>query len=325
MIADIKKAFDLTDEGDVNAFLGVQIGHNKYGSITMSQPGLIEQVVEYVKLINTSKKHDTPALTKPLLKHEHDKPFNEDWSYRSLVGKLSYLAKNNRPDIEFVVHQCERHQINPRNTHANAIKRICRYLLITKDKEITFTSSDNLSDIKAYVDADFCGSYEGINSNDPNGCRSRTGYILFYAGCPVLWRSKLQTEIALSTTEVEYIDLSQSTRELLPLRELLIELSEALKLPATQLNAKCTVFEDNTGAEELARTAKYRPRTKHIALKYHHFRQFVRNGIITINCINTNDQLANTFTKTLPKAQLRSLGKASKGGQASFSTKNRFH
>ena len=205
MIADIKQDFDLTDEGDVNAFLGVQIGHNRDGSITMSQPGLIEQVIEDVNLINNSNKHDTPALNKPLLKHEHDKPYNEDWSYRSLVGKLSYLSKNTRPDIDFSVNQCARHQINPINTHANAIKRICRYLLRTKYKGITFTPYDNLTDITAYVDAYFCGGYEGINSNDPNGCRSRTGYILFYAVCPVLWSSKLQTEIALRTTEAEYI------------------------------------------------------------------------------------------------------------------------
>ena len=129
----------------------------------------------------------------------------------------------------------------------------------------------------------------------------------------MLWSSKLQTEIALSTTEAEYIALSQETRELLPLRELLIELSQALTLPATQLNVKCTVFEDNTGAEELARTSKYRPRTKHIAVKYHHFRQFVRNETIMIKRINTKDQLADTFTKALPKQQFEKLRNSIQG------------
>ena len=64
---------------------------------------------------------------------------------------------------------------------------------------------------------------ENSNSQDPNGCRSRSGYVIFYSGCPIIWKSKLQTEIALSTTESEYISLSQSIRDLIPLREMLIE------------------------------------------------------------------------------------------------------
>ena len=70
---------------------------------------------------------------------------------------------------------------------------------------------------------------------------------------------------------------------------------------------KFTVFEDNTGAEELARTAKYRPRTKHIAVKYHHFREHVRNGTLQIARIDTKNQLADIFTKGLPKPQFETL------------------
>ena len=55
---------------------------------------------------------------------------------------------------------------------------------------------------------------------------SRTGYTIYYANCPVIWSSKLQTEIALSTTEAEYIALSQSLRDVLPLISLLRELKQ---------------------------------------------------------------------------------------------------
>ena len=114
-------------------------------------------------------------------------------------------------------------------------------------------------------------------------------------------------EIFLSKTEAEYIALSQATRELLPMREMLRELSGYFKLPKTDIVTRCTVFEDNTGAEELAQTEKYRPRTKHIAVKYHHFRDKVRDGSITIERIDTKQQLADILTKGLAKPQFEKL------------------
>jgi len=220
---------------------------------------------------------------------------------------LPILVKNTRPDIEYAVHQCARYQNDPKKPHEYAVKRICRYLLNTKDKGISYTPNGNLTDIDAYVDADFCGTFNKNTPEDPNGCRSRTGYVIFFNGCPIIWKSKLQTEIALSTTEAEYIALSQSARDLIPFRELLIEMSKVFNLPGSKTTIKCTIFEDNEGAKELARTAKYRPRTKHIAVKYHHFRKHVSDGHFIINSIDTKDQKADTFTKPLPKVQFEAL------------------
>ena len=121
-----KKDFDLTDEGDVDAFLGVQFDNLPDGKIKMTQTGLIEQILKDVGIQNESKAHSTPTLSEPLLPNEVASPFESKWSYRSLVGKLSYLAKNTRPDIEYAVHQCARYQSKPNKTHENAIKRICR-------------------------------------------------------------------------------------------------------------------------------------------------------------------------------------------------------
>ena len=61
----------------------------------------------------------------------------------------------------------------------------------------------------------------------------------------------------------------------------------------------CKLFEDNNGALALAKEYKYRPRTKHIALKYHHFRSYVKEGKIDILPIDTKDQIADQFTKAL--------------------------
>ncbi len=164
-----------------------------------------------------------------------------------------------------------------------------------------------------YVDADFAGGYDKEHGEEPASVYSRTGFIIKYAGCPLMWQSKLQTEIALSTTEAEYIALSYAMRSLLPVQALFQEVQSHgfdLQLPASKVH--CTVFEDNAGCIELATAPKIRPRTKHIALKYHHFRSHVKttsnpDGTVTIAYIPTKDQQADIFTKDLPQALFEHL------------------
>ena len=165
---------------------------------------------------------------------------------------LTYLARHTRPDIEYAVHQCARFQNKPKKPHANAIKRICRYLLGTRDKGICFSPNGILTHLECYVDADFAGNYTSETCEDPNSVKSRTGCVIKYAGCPIIWFSRLQQEITLSTTEAEYVALSTAAREVLPLRELVLEIKDILNIPETELLIRCTLFEDNKGAEELA-------------------------------------------------------------------------
>jgi len=131
--------------------------------------------------------------------------------------------------------------------------------------------------------------------------------VILFANCPVLWVSKLQTEVALSTTEAEYIALSQAMRDIIPMRALLSELTTLTRLTLGSTTTYSTIFEDNKGCVELANTPKMRPRTKHIALKYHHFRSHVASGDIKVRWIDTKHQLADIFTKPLPEPLFTSL------------------
>jgi hypothetical protein len=142
--------------------------------------------------------------------------------------------------------------------------------------------------------------------------KSRTGYVIKYAGCPLIWASKLQTEIALSSTESEYVALSQSLREVIPIMELIDELQQARfnfnhNIPIVG----CKAFEDNNGALEMATVHKMRPRTKHINIKHHHFREVVREGKIKLEKIHTTQQQADIIlTKPLEEtsfAHIRNL------------------
>ena len=142
---------------------------------------------------------------------------------------------------------------------------------------------------------------------------SRTGYVINYANCPIIWCSKLQTEIALSTTESEYIALSQSLRDVLPLMKLLKEIRNTIPSEDKPPTVHCTIFEDNKGCIDLVKIPRMRPRTKHIALKYHHFRSSVKSGSVSIQYVETHDQIADIFTKALNDAQFCNLRKGLNG------------
>jgi hypothetical protein len=136
--------------------------------------------------------------------------------------------------------------------------------------------------------------------NDVNMAKSRTGYIISFSGCPITWASKLQTQIALSTTEAEYIVLSQSLREVIPMINLMTEVNRLGVCTYCNVpKVYCKAFEDNSGALELAKAPKMIPRTKHISLVFHHFRDYVRRGLIVIYPVGTLEQLADIFTKPL--------------------------
>jgi hypothetical protein len=153
-----------------------------------------------------------------------------------------------------------------------------------------------------YVDSDFCGLWNrALAMSDPSTSKSRSGYAITYAGCPIIWASKLQTQTALSTTEAEYVALSTALRELIPLMELVKEVRHhGIDVDYIPPVVHCKVFEDNSGAIEMARLPKIRPRTKHINNTYHHFREYVDRGEITILSIPTEDQPADLLTKPLP-------------------------
>ena len=145
------------------------------------------------------------------------------------------------------------------------------YLKATADKGIMLCPNDHSFD--CFADADFAGNWvkEGAEW-DADTARLRTGFVIMYAGCPIVWASKLQSEIALSTTEAEYIALSQVLHEVIPLMDLCKELNQAGVIQAVgNPKVHCRLFEDNTGAAELATVHKYRSRTKHINVKFHNF------------------------------------------------------
>ena len=302
--------YDLTleEDGDIFGFLGINFQRNG-DNIELTQTGLINKVINFTGMTGASTK-STPAAPEPLGSDKTGEAFDEDWGYPAAVGMLLYLSSNTRPDIQFAVHQVARFSHNPKKSHGQAIKRIIRYLIETKDKGIQFVP-DLKKGLDCWVDADFCGLYGHEDEQDPMSVRSRTGFVLTLFGCPIIWSSKLQNEVCLSSTSAEYVAFSMAMREVLPMRALLHELGSKLHLPFHEVSqVRSTVFEDNKGCISLVNVPKMSPRNKYIALKYHFFRDNIGEdkGIVA-KYIPTAEQRADIFTKGLPPAQFAIIRK----------------
>ena len=300
--------FLLNVEEDYAGFLGIDIKKHKDGSIELVQIGLIDRILRAVNLNDDDvTTRLEPAGREPLGKDENGPARKESWSYPSLVGMLLYLSGNSRPDIAFAVNQAARFNHCPRLIHETAIKRIARYLKGTKDRGLIINPQEQSLILELYSDADFAGLWNVEESDDPICVRSRTGYVITLGGVPLIWSSKLQTEIATSTMHAEYIALSTSMRELIPVQNVLNDICSALKIERDEATKIATVHEDNEGAINLAKSPLPRitPHSKHFAVKYHWFREKLTELKVVIKYVKTTYQKADIFTKGLTRNEFK--------------------
>ena len=315
---EMRHTFELRNEGEVGDFLGIRIEKTGPKTFKLAQPGLIEKVLKAAGMEDCNG-CATPASTTPLGSDLNGDPFDQNWEYASIVGMLMFLAANSRPDIAYAVHQAARFTHAPRASHAQAVKKILRYLKGSATEGLHMAPTGAMT-LDTFVDADFGGTFAVEDKQSPDCAKSRTGFVIFFSGVPILWVSKLQTQVALSTLEAEYIALSQSMRDLIPLREILKEIMMKVFdkglmhcTPACTTHSKTfedvnaetdvipasNVYEDNNACLQMARVPKLTPRTKHIAIPYHWFRTQVVDKQINIEPIDTTQQIADQFTKGL--------------------------
>ena len=114
------------------------------------------------------------------------------------MGSLMYIMTSTRPDICYVIGLVSIYQSNPGKAHWQAVKRIFRYLQMTKSMKFCF-GLDEL-EIKGFTNADFVG--------DTNDRKSTSEYVFLFGGTTVSWLSKKQGCVAKYTMEAEYITRS---------------------------------------------------------------------------------------------------------------------
>jgi len=207
--------------------------------------------------------------------------------YATLIGSLMYLAIGTRPDIAYSVQRLAQFTQNPKPAHWTAVKRIFRYLKGTRTLGITYGGSNELNnqELNIYCDADWASDADR---------KSISGYVLTLAGGAVAWSSKKQSTIALSTAEAEYVAATHCAKQVIWHQSLLNE--AGMPLPSTS-----TIFSDNQAAISIAHHPEHHARTKHINIAHHFLRDLVQNGTLDLVYINTQDNLADIFTKGLPR------------------------
>lgn len=271
------------------------------GTVHLTQPQLIDSILKDLRLDgDTVAVKSTPAKVNALLRRgtAESPSFNGAFHYRSVIGKLGYLGTT-RLDIAYAVNQCARFSADPKEHHGHAVRWIGRYLAGTRDKGIILRL--NNESFRVYVDADFSGNWSKDTAEwDPDTARSRSGCVITYAGCPVYWASKMQTEIALSTTEAEVIAASEAMRHVIHMMALIDEFKARgfpvfVEAPAVHTR----LYEDNSGAIEIMTVPKLRARTKHLNIKYHHYQQAVKLKRITIHPVESDCQPGDLLTKSL--------------------------
>jgi hypothetical protein len=307
-IEDMSNAgLELTVEGILEDFLGVNIKKLDDGSYELTQPRLIDSILEEVFGSDPlpSPKAIPMASSKVLSRHHGSPDYEGRYEMRRIVGKLNFLASSTRPDIAYATHQIARFVSAPKAEHGKAVEWLARYLLGTRKQGYLINPDDSKS-VEIHVDADFAGNWDPeLAGEDIDTSRSRHGFVISYAGVPVLWKSALQSEISLSTTEAEFIGLSVSLRTAIPIVNIVQEMLElGFPVNTSSRTIHCTIFEDNSGALEIARVPKARPRTKHMNNKYFHFMEYTtrEEAPYHFEKIATEDQPADILTKPLAEA-----------------------
>ena len=200
--------------GELNYYLGMKITSTD-DFIKFDQAGYVREILEKykhllrgleTKTVNTPmerelklRKAEIPTMT------PGQQAYVSKFPYQNLVGALLYLAINTRPDIAYSVGVLARFNTNPNFRACKAIIRLLLYLRGTQDVGIQFTG--NSLNVFGYSDADWAG--------DLDSRRSTTGYVVYAAGGPIAWQSRLQTTVAVSTMEAEYMSAFGAIQELI--------------------------------------------------------------------------------------------------------------
>ena len=279
LLKQIGKHYQFTNEGELRWALGMEVGRTTGGHYWIGQQRYIDKMKQLFEPIR--KKVTTPLQSGLRLHLPGDSPTLDPTTYKRLLGSILYVAVATRPDIAFSCSYLARFSTDPRRVHYDQLLRVLQFLVDTVDHVIVFDKNDGF---KGFADA-------SLESCKKTG-KSTTGYVLFYAGGPVLWRSFLQTVVADSTGEAEYMALSPLCKEVIFASQLCAEVEFPAKIPVL-------VFDDSEPAIAIAMGTGLTKRSRSIRLSFHNVRDCVATNTVTIEKVSGKTNPADILTKAL--------------------------
>ncbi|KAK2423987.1 putative mitochondrial protein [Trifolium repens] len=286
-ISQMQSEFEMSLVGELTYFLGLQVKQME-DTIFISQSKYAKNIVKKFGLDSASHKK-TPAPTHLKLTKDESGISVDQSQYRSMIGSLLYLTAS-RPDITFAVGVCARYQADPKVSHLAQVKRILKYVNGTCNYGILYSHSDCCKLI-GYCDADWAGSADDRKSTS-GGC-------FFLGNNLISWFSKKQNSVALSTAEAEYIAAGSSCSQMMWMKQMLQEYNVEQDV--------LTLYCDNLSAINISKNPIQHSRTKHIDIRHHFIRDLVEDNVITLEHVDTEEQIADIFTKALDLKKFEKL------------------
>ncbi|GJW74099.1 retrotransposon protein, putative, ty1-copia subclass [Tanacetum coccineum] len=291
------KCFSVKDLGEAAYILGIKIYRDRsLRLIGLNQSAYIDKILKKFSMQN-SKKGFIPMEVKHDLSNEmcassdEEKAYMKKVPYASAVGSIMYAVRCTRPDVAFAQNLVSRYQQNPGKLHWVAVKHILKYLRNTKDMFLVYGGNpDTELEVTGFCDASW--------QCDKDDTKSQTGYVFVVNGGAVDWKSKKQTTIAMSATQAEYMAASEAAMEAVWIRKFVGDLGvmPSIKKP---INMYC----DNSAAIIFANDSGVMKGARHFLRRYHYVREQVESGEIKILKVHTDDNLADPFTKALPRGK----------------------
>ncbi|KAJ4721050.1 Retrovirus-related Pol polyprotein from transposon TNT 1-94 [Melia azedarach] len=283
--------FEMKDLGAARKILGMEIYRDRSKKkLFLSQKGYIQKILSRFGM-STAKPIDTPSAANAHLsvafapKSVEEKEYMSRVPYTSAVGSLMYAMVCTRPDLAQSVNVVSRFMGEPSKEHWQAVKRIFRYLKGTFDVGLIY-GGDTQCLVTGFSDSDYAG--------DVDSRRSMTGYVFTLGSSVVSWKATLQPTVTLSTTEAEYMALTEAAKEGIWLKGLVSDLGLH--------HDQAIVYCDSLSAICLAKDQVHHERTKHIDVRYHFLRSEKR---IKVNKVGTADNPADMFTKPVPHSKFQ--------------------
>ena len=256
----------------------------------MGQPSLINKMEKnFGHLLTKNRKFSTPGT--PSYNILRPVEINEQISdelqaeYRSAVGSLLYLIKYSRPDIANSVRELAKCMDKATVAAYKEMKRLMNFVIQTKHYGLLvkpIVQENDHWDLIVYSDSDWAGDKE---------CRrSVTGFIIYFLGAPIFWKSRLQKTVSLSSTEAEYYALSEAAKEV----KFIIMVLQSIGIEPT---LPVIMHVDNVGAIFMAENMSATARTRHVDARYHFIREMIVDNMIKVIFVKTDNNHADIFTK----------------------------
>lgn len=291
----IASKFEIQDLGEVKQYLGLEVTKSTDGVYSICQSKYIRSVTVDFGL-SDAKESSIPMRTDYGSTNDEGLLLSNT-EYQKLIGCLLFISINTRPDISAAISILAQRVSQPRQEDWNELKRVVKYLKGTINAKLVLGRSEISTQdglLCGYADASFAD--KNINR------RSISGNVFFVNGALVSWSSRKQSCVALSSTEAEFVALSEACQEACWLRRLLEDMEQNIDGPTV-------LFEDNQSCLKFIAEQRTSNRTKHIDTREHFVKDYVDRKVVLCTYCPTERMLADLLTKPLGPARHKLLRK----------------